>query len=65
MINRFNFIKIIKINALLYHYLTRNKKNKLFFLIINEIYDIINKLFEIISQTQKNNRISINKSYHY
>ena len=40
MIKKFDFIDIIKINALIYYYLIRNKKNKFFFLIINEIYDI-------------------------
>ena len=40
MIKKFNFIDIIKINVLIYYYLTRNKKKKLFSLIINEIYDI-------------------------
>ena len=50
MIKKFNHIDIIKINALIYYYLIRNKKNKLFFLTINEIYNIFNKFFEIISQ---------------
>ena len=48
IIKKYNFIKIIKINAFTYYYLFRNKKNKLFFLIINEIYDIFNELFIII-----------------
>ena len=50
MIKKFDFINIIKINISIYYHLTRNKKNKLFSLTINEIYDIFNKLFEIISQ---------------
>ena len=50
IIEKFNFINIIKINASIYYYLIRNKKNKLFSLIINKIYDIFNKFFEIISQ---------------
>ena len=50
MIKKFDFIDIIKINILIYYYLIRNKKNKLFFLIINKIYDIFNKFFEIILQ---------------
>ena len=37
MIKKFNLIDIIKTNASIYYYLTRNKKNKLFSLIINEI----------------------------
>ena len=49
IIKKFNFIDIIKINALTYYYLIRNKKNKLFFLIINEIYNIFNEFFEVIS----------------
>ena len=31
MIKKFNFIDIVKIDASIYYYLTRNKKNKLFF----------------------------------
>ena len=49
-IKKFNFIDIVEINALTYYYLIRNKKNKLFSLIMNEIYDIFNEFFEIISQ---------------
>ena len=48
MIKKLDFIDIIKINISIYYYLARNKKNKLFFLIINEIYNIFNKFFEII-----------------
>ena len=48
MIKKFDFIDIIKINVSIYYYLTRNKKNKLFSLIINKIYDIFNKFLEII-----------------
>ena len=50
MIKKFNFIDIIKIDVSIYYYLIRNKKNKLFSLIINEIYDIFNKSFKIILQ---------------
>ena len=49
MIKKLDLIDIININASIYYYLIRNKKNKLFSLIINEIYDIFNKPFEIIS----------------
>ena len=49
MIKKFDFIDIIKINASIYYYLTRNKENKFFSLIMNEIYDIFNKSFEVIS----------------
>ena len=48
IIKKFNFIDIIKIDASTYYYLTRNKKNKLFSLIINKIYDILNKSFKVI-----------------
>ena len=50
MIKKLNFIDIVEINASTYYYLIRNKENKLFSLIINEIYDIFNEFFEIISQ---------------
>ena len=63
MIEKLNFINIVKINTSTYYYLIRNKKNNLFSLIINEIYDIFNEFPEIISQLQRNNRISINKLY--
>ena len=49
MIKKFDFIDIIKIDASTYYYLTRNKENKLFSLTINEIYNILNEFFEIIS----------------
>ena len=52
MIKKSNLIDIIKINISIYYHLIRNKKNKFFFLIIKEIYDIFNKLFEIILQLQ-------------
>ena len=48
MIKKLDFIDIIKINTSIYYYLIRNKKNKLFSLIINEIYDIFNKPFKVI-----------------
>ena len=50
MIKKFDFIDIIKINASTYYHLIRNKENKLFSLIMNEIYDILNEFLEIISQ---------------
>ena len=49
IIKKFDLIDIIKINVLIYYYLTRNKENKLFSLIMNEIYDIFNKFFKTIS----------------
>ena len=50
MIKKSDFIDIVKINASIYYYLIRNKENKLFSLTMNEIYDIFNEFFEIISQ---------------
>ena len=41
LIKKFNFIDIVEIDISIYYYLTRNKKNKLFFLIMNKIYDIL------------------------
>ena len=49
MIKKFNFIDIIEINASIYYYLIQNKENKLFSLIMNEIYNIFNEFFEVIS----------------
>ena len=49
MIKKFNFIDIVEINVSTYYHLTRNKKNKFFSLTMNEIYDIFNEFFEIIS----------------
>ena len=56
-----DLIDIVEIDVLAYYYLVRNKENKLFFLIMNEIYDIFIEFFEIRSQTKRDNRISINK----
>ena len=50
MIKKFNLIDIVEIDVSIYYHLIRNKKNKLFSLIMNEIYDIFNKSFKIISQ---------------
>ena len=50
MIKASDFIDIIEINASVYYHLIRNKENKLFSLIMNEIYDIFNESFEIITQ---------------
>ena len=65
MIKEPDFIDIVEIDALTYYHLARNKENKFFFLTMNEIYDILNKSFEVISQLQRNNRISINKLCSY
>ena len=50
MIKKFDLIDIIKIDVLAYYHLARNKENKLFSLIMNEIYDILNKPLEVILQ---------------
>ena len=50
MIKKSDFIDIAKINISIYYHLIRNKKNKLFSLIMNKIYDIFDESFEIISQ---------------
>ena len=62
IIKKFDLIDIAEIDVLTYYHLTRNKKNKLFSLIMNEIYDT---LYEPPSTktVQKDNRISFNKSY--
>ena len=43
MIKKFNFIDIAEIDVLVYYYLIRNKKNKLFSLIMNKIYNTLCK----------------------
>ena len=46
-IQKFNLINIVEINAFIYYYLIRDKKNKLFSLTINEIYDTFIQFSEI------------------
>ena len=41
IIKKSDFINIVKIDVLIYYYLIRNKKNKFFSLIMNEIYNIL------------------------
>ena len=41
MIKKSDFIDIAKINASIFYYLIRNKKNKLFSLTMNKIYDTL------------------------
>ena len=62
MIQEFDLLNIVKIDALAYYHLIRNKENKFFSLIINEIYDILIKSFEILLSIKRDNRISINDS---
>ena len=47
MIKKFNFINIAEIDASIYYHLTRNKKNKLFSLTMNEIYNTLYEFFSI------------------
>ena len=63
MIQKSDLFDIAKIDALIYYYLIRNKKNKLFSLIMNKTYDIFIKPLEVLSSTKRNNYISINDSY--
>ena len=42
-----NLIDIAEINTSIYYYLIRNKKNKLFSLIMNEIYDTLIDLLKV------------------
>ena len=63
MIQESNLLDIVKTNVLIYYYLTRNKKNKRFSLIINEIYDIFIKSFEVLLLIKRDNRISVNDLY--
>ena len=61
-IQKSNLIDIAEINALAYYHLIKNKENKLFFLIINKIYDIFIQSFVVLLRMKRDNRISINKS---
>ena len=63
MIQKLDFLNIIEINVSIYYYLTRSKENKLFSLIMNEIYDIFIKFSEILSPMKRDSRISINDLY--
>ena len=60
MIQKSNLLNIVEINILIYYYLIRSKENKLFFLIINKIYDTLIEPFEILSSMKRNSRILIN-----
>ena len=62
MIQKFDLLNIVEIDALIYYYLARSKKNRLFSLTINEIYDTLIKFFEILSSMKRDNRILINDS---
>ena len=62
MIKKSDFINIAKIDVLIYYHLIRNKENKLFSLTMNKIYNISYE-FSSLRILQKNNRISLNKSY--
>ena len=63
-IQKSDLIDIVEIDVFAYYHLIRNKENKLFSLTMNEIYDTFIQFSpEILSQTKRDNRISINKSY--
>ena len=62
IIQKLNLLDIVEIDVSIYYHLIRNKKNKLFSLIMNEIYDTFIKPFEVLSSIKRNNRISINDS---
>ena len=63
MIQKLDFLNIIKIDVSIYYYLVRSKKNKLFSLTMNKIYDIFIESFEILLSMKRDNRILINDSY--
>ena len=46
-IQKFDLIDIVEIDASTYYYLIRNKENKFFSLIMNEIYDTPIQSFEV------------------
>ena len=63
MIQKSNFLNIVKIDVLAYYYLIRNKENKLFSLIMNKIYNTFIKSFEILLSIKRDNRILVNDFY--
>ena len=63
MIQEFDLLNVVEINVSTYYYLTRNKKNRLFSLIINKIYNTFIKPLETLSSMKRDNRISINDLY--
>ena len=60
IIQKSDILNIAEIGALVYYYLVRNKENKFFSLIMNEIYDTPIKSFEVLLSIKRDNRISIN-----
>ena len=65
MIQKPNLLNIVKIDVLIYYYLTRSKENRLFSLTMNKIYDTLIESFEILPPMKRDNRISINDLYSY
>ena len=65
MIQKFDLLNIVEIDASIYYHLIRNKKNKLFSLTMNKIYDIFIKSLEILSSVKRDSRILVNDSYLY
>ena len=60
MIQKSDLLNIVEIDVSVYYYLIRNKKNKLFSLIMNKIYDTLIESFEILFSIKRDNRISVN-----
>ena len=52
MIQKSDFLNIVKINVLIYYHLARSKENRFFSLIMNKIYDIFIKFFEALSSVK-------------
>ena len=62
---KLDLLNIVEIDISIYYHLVRSKKNKLFSLIINEIYDTLIEFSEILPPIKRDNRISINDSCSY
>ena len=61
-IQKSDLLDIVEIDISIYYHLTRSKENKLFFLIMNEVYNTLIKSFEILSSMKRDSRISVNDS---
>ena len=63
MIQKPDFLDIVKINISTYYYLIQSKENKLFSLIMNEIYNILIESLEILFSMKRDSHILINDLY--
>ena len=63
MIQKLDLLDIAEIDISIYYHLARSKKNKLFSLTMNEIYDTLIEPPEILPSMKRDSRISINDSY--